>query len=115
MIRLFFRPHRHLRFKLAMAQPDGMHPELLAGPDFARRAVADNEDLAGHQPRALLDLAESGFLGQHIAPVGVIDLFDRWLTVQPEDFYFCVLDLRFAEADNEISDAAPGQETQQRQ
>jgi len=89
-----------------------MHSQLLARADLSRRAVADNEYLAGCQSRALLDFAKSRFFGQHIVAIGEIDFFDRRLSVQPEGFHFCVLDFGFAEADDEVPHAAFGKKAQ---
>jgi len=92
-----------------------MHPQFPAGTDLARGTVAHNEYLAWHKASLLLDVAEGCFFGQHIATVGVIDLFDRRLAVKSEGFHFGALDFGLAKADDEIPDAAFGQKAQQRE
>ena len=92
-----------------------MHSQFLARSDFACRPVARNEDLVGAQSGPLLDLAESCLFGQYVIAVSKIDFLNRRFAVQPQSLHFCALDLRFTKADNEISDAAFGQKTQQRQ
>jgi hypothetical protein len=115
VIRLFFRPYRLLQLELAVAQPDSVHSQVLTGTVFAGGTVADDENLSGHHFCSLLNLAKGCFLGQHIIAVSEIDSLDGPLTIQPQNFHFCVLDLRFAKADNEISYAAFSQKAQQRQ
>ena len=114
-VRFFFRPCRLLRFELAVEQPDGMHSQVLACTDLAGRAVANHENLAGLQPGSFLNFVESRFLGEHVAAISVINFFDGWLTVQAKRLHLGALDLRLAEADDEVSDTPFGQRAQERQ
>jgi len=108
VVRLFFRPHGHLRLKLAVEQANRVHPQFPACADFAHWPVADNKNLAGNESRPFLDLAERRFFGKDIASVGKINFFDRGFAIESQSFYFCMLGLGFAKADNEISDSTFG-------
>jgi hypothetical protein len=108
VVRLFFRSDWFLRFELAVEQPNSVHSQFLASSYLAGWAVAYNKDLAGIQPRALLDLAKCCFLRQDVITISEIDFFDGRLAIQRKGLHLCMLDLRLAETDNEVSDAAFG-------
>src|SRR5437899_5853045 len=84
IVRLFFPAHGHLRLELTMVETDGVHPQFPAGTDFTRWTVADNEYFCGLQSGLSLDLAEGRYLGELVAEIGKINLFDRRLAVQAE-------------------------------
>jgi len=76
VVRLFFRADWFLQLELAVEETGCVHAQFLAGAYFAGWAVADNKDLAGIQPRALLDLAKCCFFGQNVITISEIDFFD---------------------------------------
>src|ERR1041385_6171547 len=115
VIRLFFRADWFLQLELTVEKAGCVHPEFLASAYLARWAIADDKDLAGIQPHALLNFAEGCFFCQHVITVSKIDLLDGRLAVQSQSLHFCMLDLRLAKADNEIFDAGFGQKAQQGQ
>src|SRR6185312_15692677 len=73
VVRLFFRSCRLLQLELAVAQPHSVHSQVLTGAYLAGKAIADDENLSGHQFRPLLNLAKGCFLGQHVIAISKID------------------------------------------